>query len=152
MLQIEIREATPDDAASIADLLGHLGYPADVAALPARLAAISAAGGAVLLAWPEHGAAVGLIGMQAFPVIHSPAPVAYITALVVTPAAQGKGVGRALVGAAEGWARRAGCSRLTVTSGEHRSGAHAFYPQLGLPYTGRRYSRLLDRPDSRTGD
>lgn len=146
---IAVREATPSDAASIADLLAHLGYPADAAALPARLAAIAAAGGTILLAWPAHGAAVGLVGLQTFPVLHAAAPVAYVTALVVAPSAQGRGIGRALVAAAEDRARGAGCSRLTVTSAEHRAGAHAFYPRLGLPYTGRRYSRALDDAGSR---
>ena len=147
-LDIEIREAGPDDAARIAELLGHLGYPADAVAIPARLAAVSAAGGAILLGGPRRAAA-GLVGVQAFPVLHASAPVGYITALVVAPTARGQGVGRALVAAAEAWARTAGCSRLTVTSAEHRAGAHAFYPQLGLAYTGRRYSRSLDGPGTR---
>lgn len=142
---MEIREAAPDDAAAIVELLGHLGYPTDAAAIPARLAAVSAAGGTVLLAGPAR-APVGLVGLQAFPVLHASSPVAYITALVVAPGAQGRGVGRALVAAAERWARAAGCRRLTVTSAEHRAGAHAFYPRLGLPYTGRRYARALDEP------
>jgi len=148
-LDIQIREAAPDDAAPVAELLGHLGYPADAGTIPTRLAAVSAGGGTVLLAVTAQGAAVGLVGLQTFPVLHAPAPVAYITALVVDPTTRGQGVGRALVAAAERWAREAGCGRLTVTSAEHRAGAHAFYPQLGLPYTGRRYSRLLDDADSR---
>lgn len=148
-MAIEIREATPNDAAVIAELLAHLGYPADAATIPARLAAISAAGGTILLAGAARGVAVGLIGLHAFPVLHASAPVAYITALVVAPSVQGQGVGRALVTAAEEWARAAGCSRLTVTSAEHRTGAHTFYPKLGLPYTGRRYSRPLVDPGSR---
>ena len=49
----------------------------------------------------------------------------------------------ALVEAAEGWAVRAGCVRLTVTSAEHRADAHAFYPACGIPYTGRRFARAL---------
>jgi GNAT superfamily N-acetyltransferase len=142
---MEIREATPDDAGRVAELLGHLGYPAAPAEVPARLAAVAGAGGAVLLACAE-GAAIGLVGLHAFPVLHAPAPVAYITALAVDPAAHGRGVGRALVGAAEAWARARGCARLTVTSAERRDGAHAFYPRVGLPYTGRRYARALDAP------
>jgi GNAT superfamily N-acetyltransferase len=146
---MQIRIATPADAVTLAELLGHLGYPADAAEIPARLGAIVAAGGTVLMGWDGSGAAAGLVGLQALPVLHASRPVAYITALAVAPSAQGQGVGRALVAAAEAWARAAGCSRLTVTSAEHRDGAHAFYPRVGLPYTGRRYSRLLDEPASR---
>jgi GNAT superfamily N-acetyltransferase len=53
-------------------------------------------------------------------------------------------VGRALVNAIEQWARERGADRLSVTSAEHRSGAHAFYPACGFPYTGRRFSKSLD--------
>ena len=80
--------------------------------------------------------------------LHADAPVAYITVLVVAPAMQGRGAGRTLVAAAEAWARAAGCRRLTVTSAEHRADAHESYPRIGLPYTGRRYSRSLDGPES----
>lgn len=138
-----IRVAGPADAVCLAELLAHLGYPTDVAELPARLAAIAASAGTVLLASEPTGAVLGLIGLQAFPVLHAAGPVAYITALVVAPEARGRGVGRALVAAAEEWAQRSGCSRLTVTSAEHRADAHAFYPAAGLPYTGRRFSRPL---------
>ena len=140
---VAIRRAGPDDAASLAALLGQLGYPVDAAAIPARLRAIEAAGGALFLATVD-AAAAGLVGVQAYPVLHAPAPVAYLTALVVATSARGRGVGRALVEAAERWARAAGCGRLAVTSAEHRDDAHAFYPRVGLPYTGRRFARSLD--------
>lgn len=140
---LRIRAAGPADAEVIAALLAHLGYPTDADAIPARLAAVVAAGGTVLLAVDDRAAVLGLMGLQSYPVLHAAAPVAYITALVVTPEARGRGVGRALVAAAEAWARRAGCGRLTVTSAERRADAHAFYPAAGLPYTGRRFSRPL---------
>ena len=141
---VAIRPAGSDDAAAVAALLAQLGYPADAGAIPARLQAIEAAGGAVFLATVDGDAAAGLVGVQAYPVLHAPAPVAYLTALVVATSARGRGVGRALVEAAERWARDAGCGRLAVTSGEHRDDAHAFYPRVGLPYTGRRFARSLD--------
>ena len=50
-----------------------------------------------------------------------------------------RGVGRALVTAAEefGWAR--GCLRLEVTSGDHRPEAQAFYEHLGYQLDCRRF-------------
>ena len=141
---MRIRPATPEDAIPLAELLGHLGYPCDPKAVPRRLQTVLESGGALLLACTASDEPVGLIGLHAFPVIHSPGLAGYITALVVAPTAQGQGVGRALLAAAEAWARGRGCRRLTVTSAEHREGAHVFYPRMGFPYTGRRYSRQLD--------
>jgi GNAT superfamily N-acetyltransferase len=140
---VQIRVAGAADAPALAGLLAQLGYPTAAAEIPARLAAVAAAEGTVLCAGDGTGAVLGLVGLHAYPVIHAPAPTAYITALVVAPEARGRGVGRALVAAAEEWARERGCGRLTVTSAERRADAHAFYPATGLPYTGRRFSRLL---------
>ncbi len=64
------------------------------------------------------------------PVAHDSAPWCRITALVVDEAQRGRGVGRALVGAAEEAARKAGCSRIEATSALHRTEAHRFYERL----------------------
>jgi GNAT superfamily N-acetyltransferase len=137
---LTLRAPTADDADAIASLLAELGHPADAGDVPARLAAVRAEGGALLLAVSEAGDVLGLIGMAKHAVVHEPGPVGYITALVTTAAVRGRGVGRALVAEAQEWARREGCVRLSVTSAEHRADAHAFYPACGLPYTGRRFS------------
>ena len=66
-----------------------------------------------------------------------------IMALVVSPDARGRGVGRTLVRAAEQWAMERGCGQIMVTSAEHRADAHAFYPACGMQYTGRRFAKKL---------
>ena len=140
---LEIRPATDDDAPSLADLLGHLGYPADAVELPARLERLRAAGDDALIAL-GNGAAVGLATLHARVVLHSATPVAQLTALVVSPAARGRGVGRALVAAAEQWSRDHGATRLVVTTALHRAEAPLFYERLGFDHTGRRYVKRLD--------
>jgi GNAT superfamily N-acetyltransferase len=135
-----LREATPEDAETIARLLTELGHPTVPADVPGRLAAVLGEGGAVVLAVEASAEPLGLLCLARHAVLHAPGPVAYITALVTTAAARRRGVGRALVTAATRWARQRGCVRLTVTSAEHRADAHAFYPACGLPYTGRRFS------------
>jgi GNAT superfamily N-acetyltransferase len=54
-----------------------------------------------------------------------------VTALVVTPTAQGLGIGRALLKEAERRARAGGAARIELTSGSQRTEAHAFYRACG---------------------
>jgi GNAT superfamily N-acetyltransferase len=140
---MRIRSATSEDAEVIAVLLAELGYPTSASALPKRLQAVESEGGAVFLAVNSDGIALGLTSVARHATIHADAPVAYITALVTGAAARGQGIGRAMVSAAEQWAREQGCVRLSVTSAEHRADAHAFYPRCGMPYSGRRFSKTL---------
>ena len=51
--------------------------------------------------------------------------------MVVTPEAQGRGLGRQLLREAERRARVGGAARLEITSGSQRSDAHAFYRACG---------------------
>jgi GNAT superfamily N-acetyltransferase len=143
---LRVRNATADDAAAMARLLGELGYPADVEAMPARLRAVESEGGCAFLVVAADERAVGLASVARLASLHVDAPVCYITALVAAHDARGRGVGRLLVSAAEQWARAHGCVRLSVTSAEHRADAHAFYPRCGLPYSGRRFTKSLAAP------
>ncbi len=137
---IVVREVTAADAAAVAALLTELGHATEAATVPARLDAVRREAGTAFLAAEASGEPLGLITLAAHAVLHAPGPVGLITALVVTRAARGRGVGRRLVAAAKGWAAARGCVRLTVTSGEQRADAHAFYPACGLAYTGRRFT------------
>ncbi|WP_344860392.1 GNAT family N-acetyltransferase [Planomonospora alba] len=56
---------------------------------------------------------------------------AYIGELAVSTEAEGTGVGRALVGAAESWARERGLARVTLETGAANVRARGFYRALG---------------------
>jgi GNAT superfamily N-acetyltransferase len=56
---------------------------------------------------------------------------AYVGELVVAEPAQGRGVARALMSAAEDWARQGGVRRLTIETGAANDGARAFYAAIG---------------------
>lgn len=58
-----------------------------------------------------------------------------IVGLVVSPTARRAGVGRALVAAAERWARNIGADIVVVRSNITRTESHAFYPALGYATT-----------------
>jgi ribosomal protein S18 acetylase RimI-like enzyme len=55
----------------------------------------------------------------------------YIGELVTAEAMEGRGVGRALMAAAEDWARQRGLSNLTLETGAANVRARRFYEQLG---------------------
>lgn len=57
---------------------------------------------------------------------------AYVGELVVSPDAERTGVGSALVGAAESWARARGLRRMTLETGAANLRARAFYRALGF--------------------
>ena len=54
-----------------------------------------------------------------------------IMAIAVDERYQGHGVGKALLGAIENWARECGCCGIRLVSGFDRTGAHAFYLRCG---------------------
>jgi GNAT superfamily N-acetyltransferase len=128
---IAIRPLTLDDAAAVAALSGDLGYPADPAVMGARLSALlGEAGHAVFGAAGADGALLGWVHVCArLLLIDSPS--AFIEGLVVGSAARRGGVGRALMAAAEDWARASGAGVVRLRSGAARGEAHAFYRALG---------------------
>ena len=72
---------------------------------------------------------------------------AEIVGLVVAGAGRRRGVGRALVQAAEAWAAKGGIERLIVRSNITRAESHAFYPALGFSRgkTQAVYQKALER-------
>lgn len=151
MTDLAVRPATPGDAAVVAELLGHLGYPAAPDAIPARLARVRATGDAEALVATLDDEVVGLATVHARDVLHHAVPVVQLTALVVPPARRGIGIGRALVNDVLAWARARGADRLVVTTALHRADAPKFYERLGFEHTGRRYVRRLGDHDARAG-
>ena len=154
---VEIRPARASDLAEMRRLFAALGYAAEPHALEQRFARFSAAGELALVAGapasaPAGDAAVpspllGLATLHATPVLHRDGAVGRVTALVVDPAARGRGVGRALMEAAERWAAARGCVLMEVTSNRRRTDAHAFYERLGYAATSFRFARDLVRAD-----
>jgi len=139
-----IRTAEATDALAIARLLDQLGHPTPSEEIPSRIASLKDEGGIVLVAVDQDERVLGLASGSRHTTLHAGEQVAYITALVTDVDARGKGIGRSLVVEVERWASAHGCTRLSVTSAEHRADAHAFYPRCGFPYTGRRFAKNLE--------
>src|SRR5687768_16619070 len=95
-----------------------------------------------LAAWDgEH--IVGFIGTRVGPLYESDGKYGQIMALAVAASHHRRGVGQMLMRAAESKLAERGARELVVTSGNHRSGAHAFYESCGYTFTGRRYRKPL---------
>ena len=143
MGEIAVRPAGIADAEAISGLLGELEHPTSAGEVAERLPGLLAAGDEVLLA-EQNGQIVGLLGLHVTSVLHRAAPLGRITSLVVTSEARGRGVGRALVAAAEARMRARGCGYAEVTSHGRRAEAHAVYERLGYAKTHVRLWKALD--------
>jgi GNAT superfamily N-acetyltransferase len=139
-MKVTIRRAAAEDAAAIADCLAALWYGTSAALVAARLAAAaeSAVDTALVAESPSDGI-VGVVSVHLLPLFHTAGNLARLTALAVRPEHQRKGVGRALVTAAEQFAWEHQCGRVEVTSGDHRENAHVFYQTLGYSVDERRF-------------
>jgi ribosomal protein S18 acetylase RimI-like enzyme len=137
-----IREAKPADARALAELIEYLGHPIDAKAVRKNLVALKKTGETPLVAVLDSKV-VGMCGIGRRVVIHRPAPLGRITALVVAEDAQGHRIGRILVEEVEKLLRKAGCKIVEVTSNDRRTAAHAFYRHLGYERTSIRFMKKL---------
>lgn len=131
MDNVDLRSASLMDADDVAVLLSDLGYPCDREDASERIHAIIANDRQALVLARFDGMVCGLIALDFMYYLPLGTTTCRITAMVVTPEAQGRGLGRQLLREAERRARVGGAARLEITSGSQRSDAHAFYRACG---------------------
>jgi len=138
----QIRDAKPSDARRLTELITFLGHEIDEKSVRRNLTRLKKDGETPLVA-TFGKQVVGLCGISARAVIHRDAPLGRISPLVVAEEAQGHGIGRMLVEAAEAWMRTKGCKLVEVTSNDRRADAHAFYRHMGYERTSIRFAKKL---------
>jgi GNAT superfamily N-acetyltransferase len=138
----QVRDARAADAPQLVVLIRLLGHEIDEKSVRKNLSALKRAGEAPLVATLGKEV-VGLCGISARVMIHRDAPIGRISPLVVAEEAQGHGIGRMLVDAAEAWIRKKGCKLVEVTSNDRRAEAHAFYRHMGYERTSIRFAKKL---------
>jgi GNAT superfamily N-acetyltransferase len=125
-----IREMTRDDIEAIMPLMIQLGYEVNIDELGRRFGTVISTAGHHLLVCEQEGHILGFCHMFARPALEKP-PEAIVQSLVVDVEARSDGVGRALIGAVENWAKQQGLASVSLSSQVDREDAHAFYDSLG---------------------
>jgi ribosomal protein S18 acetylase RimI-like enzyme len=137
-----IRLASVADAEVISALFTQLGHPAGAEEVAARLERFAQAGEEALVAELD-GEVVGVTALSVMRTLHRPTSVGRMSVLVVSEVVRGRGIGRALVAAAEARLAERGCALVEVTSNQQRVQAHAFYEGLGYQKTSFRFFKAL---------
>jgi GNAT superfamily N-acetyltransferase len=140
--KLKLRDAKLSDAPRLVELIHELGHEINEKQVRKNLVALRKSGETPIVAALDK-MVVGMCGIGRRVVIHRPAPLGRITALVVGKEAQGHGIGRKLVEAAEDWMRKKGCQLVEVTSNDRRADAHAFYRHLGYERSSIRFFKKL---------
>jgi GNAT superfamily N-acetyltransferase len=137
-----IPEARPCDLPALAELVATLGYPCEEEQLIRRMDRMPPSFYHTLVA-TKANKVVGFIGLLTLPVYEHDRSIGWILALCVLPDAQKKGIGTALLQAAEERCRAFGITDIRLHSGSHRGPAHAFYEKLGYQKSGYRFKKTL---------
>jgi ribosomal protein S18 acetylase RimI-like enzyme len=133
--EIQIRRATPADAADVARLLHDFNSEYSestpgVAALTERSRQLLATGEVTVLL--AGGGPDGLALIRFRNSVWTGGPEAHLQELYVVPALRGRGTGRALLEATIALAREAGAGGVDLNTGETDTAARALYESAGF--------------------
>jgi ribosomal protein S18 acetylase RimI-like enzyme len=140
---VEIRGAQRRDAASVAALLGELGYPSTEEQAADRIERIDGDSSTSLIVAEVDGEVAGFGALHVQNLVERDAPGCQVAALVVGRRFRRRAIGELLMKALEEEARRRGGAVMVLNTAHRRADAHAFYEALGYEHTGRRYAKEL---------
>ena len=138
-MNVSVRAARLDDAGSIAQLNGQLGYALTAEDAAARLSKILSKRDHQFLIAEADGTTLGWMHAALSDHLDTDTCV-IIEGLVVDRNHRGQGVGKILLARAEQWAKASGCSLVRLRSTSTRTNAHAFYEHLGYTNVKTQYS------------
>lgn len=128
---MQIRPIEPDDAERVALLCEQLGYPSSKEqVLRYQALLVVDDDQTILVAEEPAGHVVGWVHVHGHHWLGG-RPHARIAGLVVDASQRGRGIGKALLHAAEAWARKRGYEEVVLNSNVVREEAHRFYRDLG---------------------
>jgi GNAT superfamily N-acetyltransferase len=140
---VSIRRAEMADAAALADLMTQLGYPTRASEMEMRMETIRSDKNYATFVAVSEGKVCGMIGTFTCYSYEHNNPGGRILALVVSEKVRGKGVGRALIAAAEADFAQRNVRRVAVNTRFERTKAHEFYEGVGYEKNGFRLVKEL---------
>ena len=145
-VDLTIRAAEAADAEALADLMTQLGYETRTSEMQMRMEAILSNKNYATFVAVNEGKICGMIGTFTCYTYEHNSPSARILALVVLEEMRGRGVGQALIAAAERDLAQRNIRRVAVDARFERKEAHEFYEKLGYTRNGFRFVKELPMP------
>jgi ribosomal protein S18 acetylase RimI-like enzyme len=146
-LDLTIRVAEINDAAALAQLMCELGYETTKPEMQMRMEKIAANECYRTFVAVLDGKVCGMIGTLACPSYEHNDPGGRILALATLGAMRRRGIGRALIAAAERDFVQRGIRRIALNTQLTREDAHKFYQSLGYERNGWRFVKQLSVGD-----
>lgn len=132
-MSYQIRDAGEGDIPQLTVLFTDLGYPTTDDEVLVRFNQVSKNPDYRTLVITEGDDVLGLAGLMHGIWYEKNGTYVRILAFVIRQDQRGKGIGKLLIRAVEGWAQGMGANSVILSSGnrEERVGAHLFYQSLG---------------------
>jgi len=145
-VDVTVRAVESVDMEALADLMTQLGYETRASEMEMRMETILASKNYATFVAVSKGKVCGMIGTFTCYTYEHNSPSARILALVVSKEVRGRGVGQALIAAAEKDLAQRNIRRVAVNTSFERKEAHEFYEKLGYTKNGFRLVKELPMP------
>jgi len=145
-VDVTIRAVEAADMEALADLITQLGYETRTSEMQMRMETILANKNYATFVAVSKGKVCGMVGTFTRYTYEHNSPSANIIALVVSKEMRGRGIGHALIAAAETNLAERNIRRVAVLTRFERKEAHVFYEKLGYTKNGFRFLKELPMP------
>ncbi len=142
-IDLTVRPVEAADMEALADLMTQLGYETRTSEMEMRMETILANKNYATFVAVSGGKVCGMIGTYTCYTYEHNNPSARILALVVSEKMRGRGVGEALIVAAENDLAQKNIKRIAVNTRFERTRAHEFYEKNGYTKNGFRLVKEL---------
>ena len=130
-MNCEIRECVPADAELIYELnQSEMGYDYSLEETQQNIKELLQSAHDKIYVAVVDSLVVGYVHANDYKLIYAP-PMKNIMGIAVSSKCKRMGIGKALLAAAEAWARAGGAKGVRLVSGATRKEAHAFYERCG---------------------